>query len=119
MANQKINKDPALARLQADIAEHLEAICALFDFRPKVTIIIRTPWLDDGDVVLSDDSYDLAVNALRRLEKSPSAVVTPPTACGRCGIGIDGDGDGHCAVCVTMSDEVAEGVLKINSGKAG
>jgi hypothetical protein len=63
-----------LRKLRADIAEHLEEIAALFTQRPKITIVIRTGWLNDGDVVLTDDEADLAIEALRKLEKNPGHV---------------------------------------------
>jgi hypothetical protein len=59
-----------LLNLQAEIADHLEAISKLFKQRPKITIVIRTPWLGpnkDGDVVISDDDFDLAIAAIQRL----------------------------------------------------
>jgi len=31
----------------------------------------------------------------------------PVATCPRCGVGRDTNGDGHCAVCVRMSDELA------------
>ena len=71
--------DQKLLRLQADIADHLERICDLFTQRPKITIIIRTPWLvGEGDVVLTDDSAEEAITALRKLEASKTATITPP-----------------------------------------
>jgi hypothetical protein len=60
-----------LVNLQAEVAEHLEEICKLFKQRPKITIVIRTPWIEaegkDGDVVLTDDDFDLAIAAINRL----------------------------------------------------
>lgn len=69
-----------LQRLQADIADHLEEICKLFTQRPKVTIVLRTPWLaGEGDVVLTDDDTALAIAAIKKLEASKTATITPPT----------------------------------------
>lgn len=58
-------------RLQELIADHLEDICQMFTRRPKITIVIRTPWLEtegkDGDVVLTDDDFDLAIAVINKL----------------------------------------------------
>ena len=60
-----------LRLLQAEITDHLEQICLLFTHRPKITIVIRTPWLDaeskEGGVVLSDDDFDLAIAQINKL----------------------------------------------------
>jgi hypothetical protein len=60
-----------LFHLRNSVADHLEAICLLFTERPKITIVIRTPWITDasgdGDVVLTDDDFDLAIAAINRL----------------------------------------------------
>lgn len=64
---------PKLLNLQSRIADHLEDICKLFTQRPKITIVIRTPWIEaeaeggDGDVILTDDDFDLAIKAINRL----------------------------------------------------
>jgi hypothetical protein len=64
-----------IANLQAEVADHLEKICKLFTQRPKITIVIRTPWLAekglDGDVVLTDDDFDEAIAAINRLRNKP------------------------------------------------
>jgi hypothetical protein len=43
----------------------------MFTQRPKVTIVIRMPWITDagkdGDVILTDDDFDLAIAAINRL----------------------------------------------------
>jgi hypothetical protein len=61
----------ALVQLRADIAAHLEKIAAMFTQRPKITIVIRMPWLEaegkDGGVVLSDDDFDAAIAEINRL----------------------------------------------------
>jgi hypothetical protein len=63
--------DTKLTRLHEEIALHLDTICRLFTQRPKITIVIRTPWLEaegkDGDVVLTDDDFDLAIATINRL----------------------------------------------------
>ena len=58
-----------LQRLHADISESLNDIAALFDPKqePKITLIVRTPWLEDGDVLMGNDDYDEAIAAINRL----------------------------------------------------
>jgi hypothetical protein len=60
-----------LTILHGDIAEHLESIAAMFTQRPKITIVIRTPWLPDGGVLLSDDDFDQAIAEVNRLRERP------------------------------------------------
>lgn len=66
-----------LVRLQNIISEHLENICTLFTQRPKITIVIRTPWIDaqegkQGGIVISDDDYDAAIAEINKLRnKAP------------------------------------------------
>ena len=57
--------------MRARVAEHLEQIATMFNHRPKITIIVRTPWLKDGGVVLTDDEFDLAIAVLNRLREEP------------------------------------------------
>ena len=63
--------DQVLLDLQDEVAGHLERISRLFKQRPKITIVIRTLWLEaegkDGDVILSDDDFDAAIAAINRL----------------------------------------------------
>lgn len=69
------NEPDKLENLKFEVADHLEEICKLFTQRPKITIVIRTPWLvgQDGDVILSDDDFDLAIAAINRLrERTPA-----------------------------------------------
>ena len=40
----------------ATASHHLEAIAKLFK-NPKITLLIRSPDLDDGDVLLTDDDF--------------------------------------------------------------
>jgi len=60
-----------LIQARDKIAYHLEEICKLFKQRPKITIVIRTPWITeqgkDGGIVLSDDDFDLAIAEINRL----------------------------------------------------
>ena len=65
-----------LQRLHADISRSLNEIAALFDPKhtPKMTLIIRTPWLEDGDVLMGNDDYDESIAAINRLRsKEPVA----------------------------------------------
>lgn len=68
-----------LSRLHEQVSGKLEEIAALFT-RPsetKITIIIRTPWLSDGGVVITNDSDEEAIAEFRRLQTSPTTTVTP------------------------------------------
>lgn len=71
-----------LVNLQAEVADHLEDICKLFTQRPKITIVIRTPWLDaqgmQGGVVLTDDDFDLAIAEINKLRTRPLAGEATP-----------------------------------------
>jgi hypothetical protein len=61
-----------LKLLQRQVAEHLEDIASLFTQRPKITIVIRTPWIADGGVILTDDDFDAAIAEINRLrEREP------------------------------------------------
>jgi hypothetical protein len=66
-----------LRHLQSDIADSLEDIRRLFK-NPKITLIVRSPDLADGDVVMSDDDLDQAIASLRHLQEK-AAHVLPPT----------------------------------------
>lgn len=53
----------------ADIAvRHIEP---LFDQRCKVTVLVRSPHLSDGDIVVSADDCESAIKALQRLATYP------------------------------------------------
>jgi hypothetical protein len=60
-----------LIDLQDSIAYHLDKIAAMFTQRPKITLVVRTPWLDaegkDGGVVIGDDDFDLAIAEINKL----------------------------------------------------
>ena len=65
-----------LQRLHADISQSLNEIAALFDPKhtPKITLVVRTPWLEDGDVLTGNDDFDEAIAAINRLRsKEPVA----------------------------------------------
>lgn len=69
-----------LVNLQARIADKLEDICKMFVQRPKITIVIRTPWLEgEGDVILTDDDTAEAIAAIHKLEASKTANVLLPS----------------------------------------
>ena len=59
-----------LQQLQLDISEHLNQIAALFkeDAKLKLTLIIRTPELEDGGVLISNDDFDAAIAEINRLK---------------------------------------------------
>ena len=57
------------AVLVQDIAGDLERIRRRF-LRPqdvRLTVIVRTPWLEDGGVLVSDDDYSRAAAEMSRL----------------------------------------------------
>lgn len=67
-----------LKRLHEDVSVKLSEIAGLF-MKPeevKITIIIRTPWLADGGVVLSNDTDEEAMAEFNRLKNSKSTTVT-------------------------------------------
>jgi hypothetical protein len=66
-----------LTRVHADIADHLSQIAGLFTQEPKITIIIRTPWLEDGGVLIGDDDIDLAIAEIQRLRAKEEQVLKP------------------------------------------
>ena len=63
--------DAKLRRLHADISAALDAIVELFDKihrdEVKITVVVRTPWLDDGGVLMGNDSYEEVVAEINRL----------------------------------------------------
>lgn len=67
-----------LLNLQADIADSLEVIRALFKGAPKITLIVRNPAVEDGDVIISDDDFELAIGAIRHLQ-AKARHTFPPT----------------------------------------
>lgn len=70
----------SLEQLKDAAAFHLTKIERLFEQTPKITLIIRTPWLTekglDGGVLLTneegDAGLDLAIAELHRLRKKPA-----------------------------------------------
>jgi hypothetical protein len=73
--HEDISHHLKLARLHQAISDHLEAISDFFTQKPKITIVIRTPWLECGDVVLTDDDSELAIAAIKRLEQAKDTIV--------------------------------------------
>lgn len=53
--------------VRAEITDRLNEIAALFKGEPKITIIVRAPTLDDGDLVMTNDDLGAAQVALKRL----------------------------------------------------
>jgi hypothetical protein len=60
-----------LLQVHGEISKHLEKISKLFTQRPKITIVIRTPWLKDGGILLTDDEFDDAIAEIQRLRERP------------------------------------------------
>lgn len=40
--------------------------------QPKVTMLIRTPWLPDGGILITNDSIDAAIAEINRLSAKES-----------------------------------------------
>ena len=60
-----------LAEVAAEAGYHLEQIACCFK-NPKVTLLVRSPDLADGDFILTDDELEAAVAAIQRLaDRSP------------------------------------------------
>lgn len=55
-----------------------DEIARLFDRRHRgevrVTVVIRTPWLEDGGVLVSNDDFDAAVAEIQRLRVRPEVL---------------------------------------------
>jgi hypothetical protein len=50
------------------VGEHLARIEDLFaPEQPKVTLLIRTPWLKDGGILITNDSTEAALAEFNRL----------------------------------------------------
>lgn len=62
---------PVVGSLMDKLSKHLDAILAEFKPGAKVTVIIRCPWLADGDTVIGNDDITEAVKvATRMLERT-------------------------------------------------
>lgn len=66
--------DPKLVNLHYRISEILEEISGMFSTETKITLIVRTPKLQDGGVLISDDDYDAAIAEINRLRKNKPVV---------------------------------------------
>jgi hypothetical protein len=69
--SKPVSDSNSLLGLHADISYHLGRIADLFDRERKrevmLTIVIRTPWLEDGGVLMGNDSIDAALSEIERL----------------------------------------------------
>lgn len=50
-----------------DLQDDLDNICRKFK-NPKVTLVVRAPDLEDGDIVIGNDDLNSAIAAIRRLK---------------------------------------------------
>ncbi len=57
-----------LIELQTELSEHMAKIAEYFK-HPRITLVVRSPELPDGDVVLTDDDLDAAIAAITRLKE--------------------------------------------------
>jgi hypothetical protein len=71
-----------LTKLHAIMANHAGEVADLFksEHGVKVTILARNPRVDDGDIVVTDDSIDAAIGALQRLKSKEERKLTPADA---------------------------------------
>lgn len=58
-----------LTNLHAEIANHCGEISDLFKHGAKVTVLVRNPGLEDGDVLVTDDQIDFVIIALGKLKE--------------------------------------------------
>jgi len=58
-----------MERVREQIERYLNGIGELFK-NPKITLVVRAPQLDDGDVVMTNDDL---TEAIRAIEKSRAA----------------------------------------------
>jgi len=68
MSDTKVN---VLEKLRFRIADKLVEVSDMFEFpnKTRITIVIRTPWLPDGGVLISDDDFDEAIAEIQRLRQ--------------------------------------------------
>ena len=65
--------------LRDDLSAHLDEMAQLFVSEPKITLIIRNPSLEDGDVVLtSDDDLEAAIQSVRRFRAADAPSTLNP-----------------------------------------
>jgi hypothetical protein len=65
-----------LINLHAQVANHCGEIADLFKPGARVTVLVRNPGLDDGDIVVTDDSIDAAIAALENLKRKDERKLT-------------------------------------------
>jgi hypothetical protein len=58
-----------LAEVHAEVANHCGDIAELFKPGAKVSVLIRNPRLNDGDMIVTDDDMDLVIAAVQRLKE--------------------------------------------------
>lgn len=63
-----------LLHLHEDLSADLDRIARRFK-DPKITLVVRAPELKDGDVVLTNDNLESAIEAIRRLEAKAAHVI--------------------------------------------
>lgn len=59
---------PKLPRVHREISAALERIARLFVPGARLTLVVRIPEMPDGTVIVSNDSTDEVIAAIRRLE---------------------------------------------------
>jgi len=54
-----------------EISGYLNKIAQMFDrpYETKITILIRNPWLEDGDMLLTNDADDMILTGIKKLQK--------------------------------------------------
>lgn len=62
--------------LQAGISHHMNDIVRMFKVPVKITVVVRTPTLEDGGVLMGNDDPDLVIAEIRKLA-GPVSVVVP------------------------------------------
>jgi hypothetical protein len=65
-----------LTEVLAEVANHSGEIADLFKPGAKVKILIRNPGLDEGDMAVTDDSFDSAIEALEKLKAKEERKLT-------------------------------------------
>jgi hypothetical protein len=65
-----------LTEVHAEVPNHAGEIAELFRPGAKVTILVRNPGLDDGDMVITDDAIDSAIAALQNLKAQEELKLT-------------------------------------------
>jgi hypothetical protein len=66
-----------IKNLHAEVANHCGEIADLFKPGVKVTVLVRNPAVDDGDVLVTDDLIDLAIIALGKLKEKEERKLSP------------------------------------------